>query len=73
MHFIKILWGDNLVVVTLIYKKLGIMELHIMWGVQIFCHRLCTLMFSYFVSVCLLADKIIFILVFVHFMGIIST
>ena len=34
-----------------------------------FCHRLCTLMFLYVASVCLLADKFIFILAFYPFYG----
>ena len=68
-HFIKSLWGDNLVVVTPIYKKLGTIGLLVSWRVQIFCHHLCTLMFSYIASVCLLAAKIIFILVVRPFYG----
>ena len=60
-YFIKSLWGDNLVVVTPIYKKLGTIGLLVLWGVRIFYHRLCTLMFLYITSVCLLAAKIIFI------------
>ena len=70
LHFIKSLCGDNLVVVTPIYEKLGTIELLVSCGVQIFFHRLCTLMFSYIASVCLLAAKIIFLPIF---MGIIST
>ena len=77
MHFIKSLWGDNLVVVTPIYKNLvSIKKIETTPSDSLsrerfkyFCHRLCTLMFSYIASVCLLAAKIIFILVFFPFYG----
>ena len=61
MHFIKSLWGDNLDVVTPIYKNLIPSGSLSREGFKYFCHCLCTLMFSNIVSVCLLATKIIFL------------
>ena len=44
--------GDNLAIVTPIYKKLDIILILITWGIQISCCYLRILMYSFDTSVC---------------------
>ena len=68
MYFIKTLvvslWGDNLVVVALIYKNWIPSGPYHVKSSNIFLHHICILMFLYIKSVCLQVIKITFILAF---------